>query len=117
MNNPEMSRCPAHPIIDASIPPESTTAQGSGRLFALNVSIGESLYQKLILAHQRVRLSDGSRLDLRTLLEQAVDALLKQRSVRATPRQTPSAAVDREEEEPPTVRAPTTMRWSAIRRD
>jgi hypothetical protein len=103
-----------HPIIDASNPPESGTIQSNERLFALNVSISESFYRKLVQAHQQIRLPDGSRIDLRSILELGLESLLNQPSGRES---SISQASDMlEDDEPTTVRAPLTMRWHPARK-
>jgi hypothetical protein len=109
MNQDNRSTCPVHPIIDASNPPESSSVRLPEREYALRVSISESLYQKLVIAHQTVRLPDGSRVELRTILELALDSLLVQ-SARLSSSD-PGHAIDCDDD-PATVRAPMTLRWT-----
>ncbi|MBN2196035.1 MAG: hypothetical protein JW751_24680 [Polyangiaceae bacterium] len=82
------------------------------RQFALRITVNQSFYAKLMRAHESVRHEDGSRAELRELLELAIDHLLANRSVHPSvaPPAGGRAAADADEE-PLTVRAPSTMRW------
>ena len=76
------------------------------RQYALRICVSKAVYDKLLQAHDSVRREDGSRAELRELLERALDALLD-------PSSRPSFEPDFAEgdEEAPTVRAPVTRRW------
>ncbi|MGC4067930.1 MAG: hypothetical protein QM784_25425 [Polyangiaceae bacterium] len=109
MNHDDTSTCPVHAIIDASNPRENRSVRLPERQYALRISISESLYQKLVRAHQKVRLPDGSRVELRAILELALDSLLVEGARRSS--SDPERAIDRQDD-PATVRAPMTMRWT-----
>src|SRR5512136_1407147 len=76
----------------------------SDRLFAVHITVSQSFYAKLVLAHESVRRQDGSRAGLQEVLELGLDTLLRER--RVSPFADKAAA--EEEEEPTTVRAPVT---------
>ena len=80
------------------------------RQYALRICVNKAIYEKLLQAHDSVRREDGSRAELRELLEKALDALLGQaRTPTVPPASEPDFAED--DEEAPTVRNPVTQRW------
>ncbi|MBN2196034.1 MAG: hypothetical protein JW751_24675 [Polyangiaceae bacterium] len=88
----------------------------SERRYALRITVNHSLYTKLMHARESLRREDGSPADLREVLELAIDTLLANSSVRPSGERPTVVQVDANEE-PPTVRTPSTKRWHPSRNE
>lgn len=91
----------------------SEASESSGQQYCLRLWIGEALYRKLVQAHQQVRQGDGTRAGLSEILDRAMDALLCPNGLARRPEVAPSE--EHLDDEPETVRAPTTERWHPSR--